>query len=291
MLNIAVTSDQPEQWTQNDYSGMKDTRERFSVHEQLGYANYERIVPWGGDQLGTWNPWISKDIHSPPTAVSPMNRPSQNGLVQAKELNTLHIIMSQSRHISRHSLEGFSHNCLSSINRLQRLVMFIGLIRVKIVTWWFIEIRSCSGCMAIHIRWIMAIHIRWIILLFSETLLCKPRGLSQWGSLVSPQCSIHHDCVVTLYTQGANVRWSKSGHNAGKFLVVPGTRYGTFWPWCGQFGSRVITTSSALVRCWNFLGGPSVGFTRYISLPHIDTSRLVWTSGLMKEFTYGFKSA
>ena len=39
--------------------------------------------------------------------------------------------------------------------------------------------------------------------------------------------------------------------------------------------SRVITNSSALVRCCNFLGGPSVGFTRYRSLPCIDTSHLV----------------
>ena len=30
------------------------------------------------------------------------------------------------------------------------------------------------------------------------------------------------------------------------------------WP----IQSRVITTSSALVRCWNFSGGPNVGFTR-----------------------------
>ena len=49
---------------------------------------------------------------------------------------------------------------------------------------------------------------------------------------------------------------------------------GLVWP----IRSRVITTSSALVRCWNFLGGPSVGFTRYRSLPRIDTSHLVWTS-------------
>ena len=42
--------------------------------------------------------------------------------------------------------------------------------------------------------------------------------------------------------------------------------------------SRVITTSSALVRCRNLLGGPSVGFRRYRSLPCIDTSHLIWTS-------------
>ena len=50
------------------------------------------------------------------------------------------------------------------------------------------------------------------------------------------------------------------------------------WP----IRSRVITTSSALVRCWNFFRGPSVGFTRYRSLPCIDTSHLVWTSCLIK---------
>ena len=51
---------------------------------------------------------------------------------------------------------------------------------------------------------------------------------------MSQQCSIHHDCVVTLYTPGACVRGSESGYNAGR-LVVLGTRYGTLWPWCGQF--------------------------------------------------------
>ena len=44
------------------------------------------------------------------------------------------------------------------------------------------------------------------------------------------------------------------------------------WP----IRSRVITTSSALVSCWNFFGGPSVGFTRYRSLPCTATSHLVW---------------
>ena len=46
------------------------------------------------------------------------------------------------------------------------------------------------------------------------------------------------------------------------------------WP----IRSRVITTSSALVRCRNLLDGPSVGFRRYRSLPCIDTSHLIWTS-------------
>ena len=59
------------------------------------------------------------------------------------------------------------------------------------------------------------------------------------------------------------------------------------WP----IRSRVITTSSALVRCRNLLGGPSVGFRRYRSLPCIDTSHLIWTSCWMQELTSGFKSA
>ena len=58
------------------------------------------------------------------------------------------------------------------------------------------------------------------------------------------------------------------------------------WP----IRSRVITTSSALVRCRNLLGGPSVGFRRYRSLPCIDTSHKIWTSCWMEEFTIGFKS-
>ena len=73
-----------------------------------------------------------------------------------------------------------------------------------------------------------------------EILLCKPRGLSQRGSLESQQCSIHHDFVVTLYTPGACVWWSESGHNAGKLVVVLGTRYGTLWPWCGQLEVELL---------------------------------------------------
>ena len=59
------------------------------------------------------------------------------------------------------------------------------------------------------------------------------------------------------------------------------------WP----IQSRVITTYSALVKSWNLLGGPSVGFRRYRSLPCIDTSHLIWTSYWIREFTGGLKSA
>ena len=69
----------------------------------------------------------------------------------------------------------------------------------------------------------------------SETLLCKPRGLSQRGLSMSQLCSTHHDLAATLYIPGVCVQWSVSGHNAGMQPVVLGTRYGILWPWHGQF--------------------------------------------------------
>ena len=48
-------------------------------------------------------------------------------------------------------------------------------------------------------------------------------------------CSTHHDFVAILYIPGVCVQWSESGHNAGKQLVVLGTRYGILWSSCGQF--------------------------------------------------------
>ena len=82
------------------------------------------------------------------------------------------------------------------------------------------------------------------IQLLSETLLCKSLGLSQGGSLVSQRCSIHLPFIVTLYTQGAWVGWSESGHNAAKLSVVLGTRYVILWPWCGKF--EVITLNATM---------------------------------------------
>ena len=66
-------------------------------------------------------------------------------------------------------------------------------------------------------------------------------------------------CNVTLHTPGpfgqclttmvTSSRWS-SGQDMGLGGLCMANR------------SRVITTSSALVKCWNFFGGPSVGFTK-----------------------------
>ena len=62
----------------------------------------------------------------------------------------------------------------------------------------------------------------------------------------------------SLATMLASCWWS-SRQDMGFVALV--------WP----IRSRVITTSSALVRCLNLLGGPSVGFRRYRSLPCTDS--------------------
>ena len=52
---------------------------------------------------------------------------------------------------------------------------------------------------------------------------------------MSQPCSTHHGFVATQYIPGVCAKLSESGHNAGKQLVVLGTRYGILWPWYGQF--------------------------------------------------------
>ena len=47
--------------------------------------------------------------------------------------------------------------------------------------------------------------------------------------------SFRHDIPVTLQTPGANGNWSVFDHNGDKQSAVLGTRYGTSWPWYGQF--------------------------------------------------------
>ena len=79
---------------------------------------------------------------------------------------------------------------------------------------------------------------------------------------MSQLCSIYHNTPVTLHTPRAYGQWSVFDHNGDKQSVVLGTRYGIWWPLYRQIRSRVITISSALVRCWNFFGGSNVGFAR-----------------------------
>ena len=66
--------------------------------------------------------------------------------------------------------------------------------------------------------------------------------------------------------------------------VVGGSR-DKIWALVRPIRSRIITTSSALVKCWIFFGGPSVGFKRYRCLPCTAISHLVWTSCWIYELT------
>ena len=96
---------------------------------------------------------------------------------------------------------------------------------------------------------------------------------SQWVNCVVLITTLLQHCTFKEYVlncQSLATMLASSWWSSGKiwdFVAL-------VWP----IRSRVITTSSALVRCRNILGGPSVGFRRYRSLPCIDTSHLIWTS-------------
>ena len=108
--------------------------------------------------------------------------------------------------------------------------------------------------------------------------LCKSQGLSWRDHSMSRLCSIHHDIPVTMHTLAAYGQWSVFDHSGGNQSAVLWDKIWDLVALVWPMRSRVITTSSALVRCWNFFGGPSVGFTRYRSLPCTATSHLVWTN-------------
>ena len=80
--------------------------------------------------------------------------------------------------------------------------------------------------------------------------------------------SIRHGILVTLHTPGAYGQCSMFDHSGYKQPVVLGKIWdlvALVWP----IRSRVISTSSALVKCWNFLGCPSVG-SRGRDLCHVQ---------------------
>ena len=92
----------------------------------------------------------------------------------------------------------------------------------------------------------------------------------QWVNSSRLCCNTVHSRSMCSIVRGWPQCWQAVGGPRDKmwdFVAL-------VWP----IRSRVITTSSALVRCRNLLGGPSVGFRRYRSLPCIDTSHLIWTS-------------
>ena len=61
------------------------------------------------------------------------------------------------------------------------------------------------------------------------------RELSQGGYSMSQLCSIYHDIPVPLHIPGAYDQCWVFNHSGDKQSVVLGTRYGTWWPWYGQF--------------------------------------------------------
>ena len=104
-------------------------------------------------------------------------------------------------------------------------------------------------------------------------------GMLSFPALViclTKECSLRHSC----YNAHSRSIWSMVSVWPQWWQPVGGPRdkiwdlVALVWP----IRRRVITTSSALVRCWNFFGGPSVVFTRYSYLPCTATSHLIWTN-------------
>ena len=163
-----------------------------------------------------------------------------------------------SGHISRRTQVNESHSCFHSLNKLLKPDYIVQV-------WVLVEVNKT------------VIPDRRIPLLTGIPL-SKCWELSEKDYSMSQLSSIPHDIPVTLHTPPAYGQCSVFDHNGDKQSAVLGARYGTWWTW--PIRRRVITTSSALVMCWYFFGGPSGGFTRYISLPCTATSHLVWTNSL-----------
>ena len=94
-------------------------------------------------------------------------------------------------------------------------------------------------------------------------------------------------CVV--FVMMSMLHWTLQGHMVNDqhltTIVISIRRYSgqdNMWPWYGQ-------SSSALVKCWNFFGGPSVGFKEKRSLPCTATCHFIWTNYWIEGSTSGFK--
>ena len=119
-----------------------------------------------------------------------------------------------SGHISRPTQVNVSQSCFNSLNvllKLNKVVQVWGLVEVNCV-----------------------ISDRRIPLLARITL-CKSRELSRRGYSMSQLCSIRHDIPVPLHTPGAYDQCWVFDHSGDKQCVVIRKRYGTWWPWYGQF--------------------------------------------------------
>ena len=119
-----------------------------------------------------------------------------------------------SGHISRPAQVNVSQDCFNSLNKLLKLNYIVQV-------WGLVEV----NCVISDRR----------IPLLAGILLCMSRELSRRGYSMSQLCSIRHDIPVPLHTAGAYGQCWVIDHSSDKQSVVLWTRYGTWWPWYGQF--------------------------------------------------------
>ena len=145
-----------------------------------------------------------------------------------------------SGHISRPTQVNVSQSCFNSLNKLLKLNYIVQV-------WGLAEVH----CVISDRR----------IPLLAGIPLCMSREMSRRGYSMNQLCSIRHDIPAPLHTPGAYGQcwvwpqwWQAVGGPQGKIWDL----VALVWP----IRSRVITTSSALVKRWNFFGCSNVGFTR-----------------------------
>ena len=120
-----------------------------------------------------------------------------------------------SGHISRPTQVNVSQSCFNSLNKLHKL-------NYKFQVWGLVEVNYVISDRRIP--------------LLAGIPICMSRDLSRRGYSMSQLYSIRHDIPVPLRTPGAYGQCWVFDHSGDKQWVVLGTRYGTWWPWYGQFG-------------------------------------------------------
>ena len=116
--------------------------------------------------------------------------------------------------ISRPTQVNVSQSCFNSLNKLLKLNYIVQV-------WGLVEV----NCFISDRRFPLLAGIP----------LCMSRELSRKGYSMSQLCSIHHGIPVPLHTPGAYGQCWMFDHSGDKQSVVLGIRYGTWWPWYGQF--------------------------------------------------------
>ena len=73
----------------------------------------------------------------------------------------------------------------------------------------------------------------------------------------------YKECIVSTGIASLETgQWSVFDHNGDKQSAGPQNKICDLLALVWPIWSRVVTTSSALVKCWNVFGGPSISFTR-----------------------------